>query len=620
MSSFITSVLSTLAGSFSTVSSYVDFDDHLNGYRPTTLITIGVVAAIAFQALYRFTKPRWNETRVQQIGRNLLRTSYANVKLNGKLDKIYESRLTAILKQWNSFGIPYTEIPRTGASFKELVELLERYSEIILKRLEGKQISGAIYGVYSTSSVKIKENRLFGSYKDEVNEELGDEEYFTALSEKLEMLHTYGSHISHLWNTLHQNEFGLGYFINYQVVRMVASMFGATFKDDVRGFVTTGGTESLMTAARIYRNRGMEFHGHGPGEGIILAPRSVHAAIEKSCQAYLLNVEYIDVSPDGKVNLRQLDDALRRYGNKVVMIVGSAPEYSSGCVNQIAEMAEMAYTHGCGFHADCCLGGFIINLLEHHNTNYLQMKGVTSLSCDTHKNGLAPKGSSVLLTKGLYAKNAIYSIPGWDGGIYGTLNNAGSEPCTASLNALLSMLAIGNKGYKRMARSIHDKAVEFANTVKGFTGKLRLLASPEVNVVAFTKDEEWNMGKGAMYAFAHEMEKRGFTLTGMRGDRVHFCITLRYVCDKEANGNLKKAIEESIKEVEELQRKGEPFPGDAGLYGSLDNALCPDTTISIMDWAENYFLGKHGASEGVKANFLALLNPYCKVSPYRRLS
>ena len=50
------------------------------------------------------------------------------------------------------------------------------------------------------------------------------------------------------------------------------------------------------------------------------------------------------------------------------------------------------------------------------------MPGVTSLSADTHKNGLAPKGSSVLITKNIESRNlayySIYSVPEWNGGVY----------------------------------------------------------------------------------------------------------------------------------------------------------------------------------------------------------
>lgn len=623
MNSFVALAATTVNSGFSALSSYLDFDTNFKGCTPTAILTIGIVGTFALQALHRYTQPRWGEGRAQQIGRLLLNSRYATNKLNEKIDREYQRELKSTLRKWEPFGIPFTEIPKEGLTSKKLVKLTEFYSKIIFNNFQGKHISGTIY---SNNFVEERESKLFDNMEGILNvieeklncADINDRDHFTLIAEKLEILHTYAAHVSHLWNSLHQNEFGIGDFISYQVVRMVASMYGGA-PDEVMGLVTTGGTDSLMTAARVYRNWGIDTYGHAPGEGVIVAPRSVHAAIEKSGMAYLLKVEYVDVNECGVVDLKSLDAALKRHGNKVVMVVGSAPEYSSGCVNQILEMAQRAYRHGCGMHVDNCLGGFIIKDLDQHNTDYLKIDGVTSISCDTHKNGQAPKGSSVLVMKDLLAKYSIYSIPGWDGGVYGTPSDAGSQPCTAALNALLSMLAIGQNGYERIAKHIHTHAIEFAETIQSFKGKLRLLDSPQVNVVAFTIDEKWQIGKGAIYAFAHEMDERGFTFNTMPGDRLHFCITLRYSCDKDVNEKLKCAVKESLDVIQEMENKGEVFPGDAGMYCSLGKALKPNTNDSIQDCIENFFLGTRGASEAVKAHFIASFDPHRKKSPYARI-
>jgi sphinganine-1-phosphate aldolase len=53
-----------------------------------------------------------------------------------------------------------------------------------------------------------------------------------------------------------------------------------------------------------------------------------------------------------------------------------------------------------GLHVDSCLGGFLVPFMEKagyplpYVTDF-RLKGVTSISVDTHKYGFAPKGSSV---------------------------------------------------------------------------------------------------------------------------------------------------------------------------------------------------------------------------------
>ena len=91
---------------------------------------------------------------------------------------------------------------------------------------------------------------------------------------------------------------------------------------------------------------------------------------------------------------------------------------------------------------DCCLGGFIVNFLDAEAREFLRMPGVTSLSIDTHKNGWAPKGSSVLITRPVrdlklrevnLVYHIYYSIPSWPGGLYGSPQDRGSNPVTPTL-------------------------------------------------------------------------------------------------------------------------------------------------------------------------------------------
>lgn len=612
----------------SSVSSYLDFNRNLNGYSPTAIIGMTTITLLGAQMLQRYTQPRWGESRLGQISRLLMNVPYVRKKFYADINREYQKSLQSTLENWKAFGEPIKKIPEEGMSAVDLVKLVKMYSDITFKKLEGKQISGT---VYSNNFVKENEWNPSGEIEERMDyESMDDREYFTVMAEKLKRLHTYCEYEAHLWNSLHPDEFAVGDFINYQVIRMVADMYGGDPKD-VMGLVTTGGTDSLMTAARIYRNWGMETRGLAPGEGVIVAPRSVHAAILKSGVSSLVKVVLVDVDKQGNVNLGQLKSAMQKYKKELLFIVGSTPAYATGTVNQILEMAKLADEYGCGMHVDSCLGGFIVNNLDQHQTDYLKMNGVTSISCDTHKNGFAPKGSSVLLMKGIggmhtlqewnLLRNSIYCNPEWDGGVYGTPSDAGSQSCTASLKALISMLAMGKNGYRRAAEKIHSHAQAFAKTVRSFEGKLKILADPEVNVIALTMDEKFGLKKGAIYAFAHEMSEREFIFNTMHGDRIHFCITLRYVCDPDVNEKLQKAIEESLGAVQELNQKllssGKTFPGKAGMYCALGNALEPKTTdLSIQKFIENFFLGTQGAIEAVRAHYLAIFDPYRQDSPY----
>lgn len=82
------------------------------------------------------------------------------------------------------------------------------------------------------------------------------------------------------------------------------------------------------------------------------------------------------------------------------MILGSAPNYPHGIEDPIEELAKIANKYNIGFHVDGCLGGFVGTFHPKYKHLYsLDREGVTSVSIDHHKFGLAPKGISSIFYK-----------------------------------------------------------------------------------------------------------------------------------------------------------------------------------------------------------------------------
>ena len=85
-----------------------------------------------------------------------------------------------------------------------------------------------------------------------------------------------------------------------------------------------------------------------------------------------------------------------------VCIVGSGPQYATGTIDPVYELSQLAAQRGIGLHIDCCLGGFLLPFMEKAGFSLPQVcdfrrAGVTSISCDPHKYGFAPKGASLVL-------------------------------------------------------------------------------------------------------------------------------------------------------------------------------------------------------------------------------
>ena len=60
----------------------------------------------------------------------------------------------------------------------------------------------------------------------------------------------------------------------------------------------------------------------------------------------------------------------------------------------------MASYYGIGLHVDCCLGGFVLPFAKKLGYDIpefdFSVKGVTSMSLDTHKYGYALKGECIV--------------------------------------------------------------------------------------------------------------------------------------------------------------------------------------------------------------------------------
>ncbi len=555
----------------------------------------------------RAAMPRWGESNSEALGRAALHSK--------KIQRLYQKDVDQQLREFNSdtqenwkpFGDPIMEIPDEGWSTEQCEALIKRYDAITQEQLNDHQFSGTIYSPDITID------------KVERAESKTDTEGVSELETVANKLHkifiTAFAH-SYKWNALHSNEFGVANVIDFQVVQMVSHMFGGT-PEETTGFVTSGGTESLMIAARSYRNWGIKELGHAPGQSVIIAPSSVHAAILKAGLAYNIKIVLVDTDPKtDTVDLKKLEKTVQKHGNKVVAIVGSTPSYPLGTVDPIAEMAAIAKKAGCGMHVDACLGGFVINNLVEHETNYLSIPGVTSLSADTHKNGLAPKGSSTIVTRPLANGKSliyysVYPIPGWSGGIYGTPTDSGSRSAVQSLNAFLAMLAIGKNGYQAVAQAIQEKRVQIHEILNSFNTQLSVVGTPSVNVIAFKFNKNTNLGKGAIYHLAHEMSQRRITLNAIRGNIVHFCITARSVNNEQLAEQFQSALAESLQATIQYAKKGNKFAGDAGIYGTLGSALNPKKDeLSATKYAQYFLLGQHAADDALRNYFISKNNPY----------
>uniref|UniRef100_A0AC35FZQ8 Sphingosine-1-phosphate lyase n=1 Tax=Panagrolaimus sp. PS1159 TaxID=55785 RepID=A0AC35FZQ8_9BILA len=367
-------------------------------------------------------------------------------------------------------------------------------------------------------------------------------------------------------NPLHPDVFPGVRKMEAEIVRMAANLFHGP--PEACGTVSSGGTESIMLACFAYRNRA---YAKGITEPVMVIPVTAHAAFDKAAFMMNIRVKHIPVDSNNRVNLKAMRSAI---SSDTCMIVGSAPNFPTGTIDDIVQIANLGLRYKVPVHVDACLGGFLIPFMEEAGFPLslfdFRLPGVTSISCDTHKYGYAPKGTSVILYRSPeYLHDQYFAVTDWTGGIYATPTLAGSRSGLAIALTWGTMMYFGRNVYVSRTRAIIDSARELAKQIATIPG-LEIYGTPEVSVVAF-RSKEFNI-----YAVADKMNHAGWNLNTLQHpDSIHFCMTFNQAKSEVISAfiaDLRKACEE----VNEMPNKGGASK-TAAIYGTA--ALIPDRSL-----------------------------------------
>jgi glutamate/tyrosine decarboxylase-like PLP-dependent enzyme len=277
--------------------------------------------------------------------------------------------------------------------------------------------------------------------------------------------------------------------------------------DHTAGFMTSGGTESLVLVVRAAVKRAQR-EGRLTGTPNMVLPTSAHAALEKGADYFSVEARRVPVRGDWRADT----DAMRAaVDDNTILIVGSAPQYPQGVVDDIAAIASIATDHNINCHVDACMGGVTLPYLEKLGLPFapwdFRVDGVTSISVDLHKYGYASKGSGVLLHRNKTLRNdQVFMTDNWLGGMYGSSGILGTKSGGSIASSWAVLRYLGNDGYTRVARTARDIATTIATHIQGHP-LLALRAYPDTTLLAFgAKDEK----RHDVFALADALIARGW--------------------------------------------------------------------------------------------------------------
>ncbi|XP_023677265.1 sphingosine-1-phosphate lyase 1 isoform X2 [Paramormyrops kingsleyae] len=469
------------------------------------------------------------------------RIPFIGASIQAQLNKALDDMSVSICSLKNGMSYMQT-LPKLGLSQEDVLEKIKEYDLLSEVQWQKGMVSGTVYS--------------------------GDEKLTDLL------VKVYGDFA---WsNPLHPEIFPGVRKMEAEVVRMACTLFHGG--PESCGTVTSGGTESILMACKAYRDMA---HDRGIKHPEIVAPMSVHAAFDKAAHYFGMKLIHVPLDPKTMtVNVK----VMRRFiSRNTAMLVCSAPQFPHGIMDPVEEVAQLALRYCVPFHVDACLGGFLIAFMAKAKFPLapfdFRVKGVTSISADTHKYGYAPKGSSVILYREQKYRHYQYFVaPDWQGGIYASPSVAGSRPGGIIAACWATMMYMGEDGYVDATR----KVIEIARFIEAEIRKVDgvfVFGKPEVSVVA--------LGSKVfdIFRLSNALTSKGWNLNTLQfPSSIHICVTLLHTKPGVATQFIRD-VKEQVAII--MKNPKEKTTGMGAIYGMAqsipDRSMVTEVSHGFLD-------------------------------------
>lgn len=197
--------------------------------------------------------------------------------------------------------------------------------------------------------------------------------------------------------------------VEARVLRWLCQLVG--YGPDSFGTLTSGGSEANLVGLKCARDRAFK---DARDRGLRANGSSGRLIVYASEQCHYSFVKSVDILGLGRENLRKIDtderfhirtDLLRaaiesdvKEGHTPVCIAGAAGATSTGVVDPLDELADIAREHGLWFHVDAAYGGALA-FSEMHKWRLRGLERADSIAFDPHKWMFVPFESGALLVR-----------------------------------------------------------------------------------------------------------------------------------------------------------------------------------------------------------------------------
>ncbi len=291
------------------------------------------------------------------------------------------------------------------------------------------------------------------------------------------------------------------------VVRMLATLLRGD--ENVVGHLTTGGTESIILAVKTARDRARALHPEIAHPEMVL-PKTAHAAFHKAAHYLGVTPVVVPIDPTTfKVDPQAMRAAITP---NTILLVASAPSYSQGVIDPIAEIGQIAQEKNLLFHVDACVGGIHLSFMRKLGYDVpdfdFTVPGVTSISADLHKYGYAAKGASCIMYRSKdIRKYQIFACT--DTTAYTLINPTvlSTKSGGPMAGAWAILMYLGEEGFMHIVETVQQATRKLIEGIDAIP-ELQVLGRPAMCMFSF-KSDVLNV-----YQLADCMAKRGWYIQG----------------------------------------------------------------------------------------------------------
>ncbi len=291
--------------------------------------------------------------------------------------------------------------------------------------------------------------------------------------------HELGAHV--FAKTLEKNAGRLHTFrgtaeVEQEVIEMIGDLLNLK---KPYGTTTSGGTESNILAMLAAREINKKIDAPE-----VIVPKTVHASVDKA--AWLLGVKLIKTRVDKE--FKAVPKAIEKViTENTIAIFATAGTTYLGQIDPIDKIGKIAEEHKIPLHVDAAFGAFVIPFLGEIGLGKypfdFMVEGVSSISADPHKMGLAPIPAGSILFRSKKMLRAITRKIDYLRGAASTQTSIlGTRPAGPILATWAIMKHLGRFGYRKIVVECMKRTMFVKNRIEQ-NRYMKLAINPVLNIL-----------------------------------------------------------------------------------------------------------------------------------------